>query len=241
MKNNRRSPLPGFLAYGVGVAVGLFLIVVSTWADLESSSYGFPRLANAGLGGLRCPVLMTPQEKGTISLHVSNTTSNRLSPSIRTQISTALLPEEFLTDLQLIPGETKRLEWGVDAENIDMGYFIFAKVLLFSAYPIPSREATCGILILDLPVTGKMIVPVLVGLSLISMVWGLHSINRFSTADASMKKHRSAMAFLAIMIGLGLVFIFIGGWIPSLLVLVVSLLLVIILLNSAFADNPTWT
>ena len=122
-----------------------------------------------------------------------------------------------------------------------MGYFIFAKVLLFSAYPIPSREATCGILILDLPVTGKMIVPVLVGLSLISMVWGLHSINRFSTADASMKKHRSAMAFLAIMIGLGLVFIFIGGWIPSLLVLIVSLLLVIILLNSAFVDKPTWT
>lgn len=239
MKTPLLSLLPGLLAYGIGAAAGLFLIVVSTWADFESSSYDFPRLASAGLAGLHCPILMTPDETSQISLDVSNPTGNRISPSIRTQISTPLLPEEFLEDVQLTPGETKRLEWTVDNANMDMGYFIFAKVLLFSAYPIPSREATCGILILDLPGTGKMIVPILAGLSLIGMVWGLHSISRFSTSEAWLKKHRSTMSFLSILIGLGLIFSFRGGWIPSLLVLVVSLLLIIILLSSLFADTPT--
>jgi hypothetical protein len=238
MKINQLSPLPGLLSYGLGVAVGLFLMLVAVWADMESGSYGFARLANAGLGGLHCPVLMTPTETSTISLDVPNPTSNRISPSIRTQISTPLLPEEILENIQLTPGESKRLEWSVDAENIDMGYFIFAKVLLYSAYPLPSREATCGIFIIDLPGTGQMLMPVLMGLSLIGLVWGMHNINRFNTSNARLRKHMSLLTFLSIMIGLGLALSLVGGWIASLLVLVVSLLLIIILLSSLFMDKP---
>ena len=238
MKNNRLSPLLGFLAYGIGVAVGFFVIFVAAWADMESSAYDFPRLADAGLDGLHCPVLMTPNETSTISLDVTNTTGNQISPLIKTQISTSLLPEQFVEDIQLTPGESKRLEWPVDAGNIDLGYFIFAKVLLFSAYPLPAREATCGIFILDLPGTGRMIVPVLVVLSFISMGWGLRSIIRFSASNERLRKHRSSMTFLAIMISLGLLLSFIGGWILSVMLLVVALLLMIILLSSLFADEP---
>ena len=238
MKNNQLLSRLSFLAYGIGVAVGFFVIFVATWADMESSAYDFPRLANAGLDGLHCPVLMTLYETGTISLDVSNTTENRISPLIKTQISTRLLPQQFLEDIQLTPGESKRLEWSVDSENIDMGNFIFAKVLLFSAYPLPTREATCGIFVLDLPGTGRILVPVLIALSLISMGWSLHHINRLSTSNERLKKHVGSMIFLAITISLGLVLSFIGGWMLSVLVLVVSLLLIIILLGSWWADKP---
>ena len=238
MKNNQLSLLLGLPAYWLGVVVGCFVILVAAWADMESSAYDFPRLANAGLDGLQCPVLMTPNETGTIALDVSNTTDNRISPSIKTQISTRRVPEQFLQDIQLRPGESKRLEWSVDAENIDLGTFIFAKVLLFSADPLPAREATCGIFVVNLPGSGRMIVPVLVVLSLISMGWGLHGIHRLSTFNERLRKHRGSMTFLAIMISLGLLLSFIGGWILNALVLVVSLLLIILLIGSVFVDKP---
>jgi len=238
MKNNQRSVWLDISSYGMGVIVGFFLIFVAAWADMEASAYDFPRLANAGLGGLRCPVLMTPDETSTIALDVSNPTEGQISPSIRTLISTRRLPEEFLDGIQLTPGESKRLEWTVDAENIDLGSFIFAKVLLYSAYPLPTQEATCGIFILDLPGTGRMIVPVMMTLSLISMGWGLYRINGLRTANERLRKHMGSMTFLAILIGLGIALSFIGGWIFSLLVLVVSLLLIIILLGSLLMDKP---
>jgi hypothetical protein len=239
VKNNRRPLLLGISAYGIGVAAGFFLIFVAAWADMESSAYDFPRLANAGLGGLHCPVLMTPEETGTIALDVSNKTGDRISPAIKTLISTRLLPEEFLEGIQLTPGESKRLEWPVDAGNIDMGNFIFAKVLFYSAYPLPSREATCGIFVLDLPGTGRIIVPVLMALSFLSMGWGLYRINRLSISNEQMRKYRGSMTFLAIMIGLGLLLSFSAGWISTMLVLIVALLLIIILLSSLFVDKSS--
>ena len=237
MKNNRLSLLFGCLAYGIGVAVGLFLILIAVWGDIEASAYDFPRLANAGLGGLYCPILMTSEETGTISLRVSNSTANRITPSIKTQISTHLLPEQFLDTIELAPGQSERLEWSVDAKNIDLGYFILAKVLFFSAYPLPAREATCGMLVFDLPGTGRVIVPVLMTLSLIAMGWGLHRLNSFHASDEQVKRSRSSMIFLALLVSLGLLLSLLGGWISSLLVLVVSLLLLIILLGSLLSDR----
>ena len=237
MNDNQRSQWLGFLSYGLGVAVGFFLICVATWADVEASAYDFPRLANAGLNGLRCPVLMTPDETGIISLDVSNPTGNQISPAIKVLISTRLLPEEFLEGIQLRSGESKRLEWAVNAEHIDLGNFILAKVLLYSAYPLPSREATCGIFVLNLPGTGRVLVPVLMVLSFLSMGWGLYNLNRLRAVHGRLNKYMGLITFLTIIISLGLVLSFIGGWLSSVLVLVVALLLIIILLGSFATDK----
>lgn len=237
-KDNKLLRLFAFSSYGIGVAVGFFLIFVGAWADMESSAYDFPRLASAGLRGLHCPVLMTPDETSAISLDISNTTANRISPAVKTLISTRLLPEEFLEGIQLTPGESRRLAWPVDAGNIDFGSFIFAKVLLYSADPLPTREATCGIFVLNLPGTGQVIVSVLMGLSLFGMLWGLYNLNRLGAANEQRKKRLGPMIFLTLMIGLGLVLNFIGIWIASLVVLVVTLLLIIILVSSLLVDQP---
>jgi hypothetical protein len=237
MKSNQPSLLFDFTSYVIGVLVGLFLILIAAWADMESTSYGFARLANAGLRGLSCPVLMTRDETRMISLSVSNKTDGRISPSIKTQISTSLLPEQFLENIELAPGRSKRLEWAVGPENIDLGSFIFAKVLLFSAYPLPSQEATCGIFVIDLPGNGQVILPVLLMLSLLGMAWGLHRINRFRALNKWATKYFGSMAFLALMIVLGLVIGFIGSWVPAVLVLVVALLISVILLSSLFLSD----
>ena len=233
MKNNKIFSLLVYPSYVVGLILGLYLIVVAAWADMESAFYGFSRLAESGLRGFNCPVLMTREETSSISLRVSNTTDNPISPAVRIEISTPILSQEFNEILKLAPGETERLEWSVGPENIDLKRFIFAKALVFSAYPLPSREVTCGIFIVDLPGSGKVILPVLIVLSLLGMGWGLYGINKSSASNEWAEKHvLRPMAFLAVVVILGFVASFVGGWVPSILLLAVSLLMVVILLGS---------
>ncbi len=234
--NKRISPLIS-LSYVVGVIIGLYLVVVSTWADFEAAFYGFSRLADMGLDGFSCPVLMTRDETNSVSLKVSNTTDNLISPVIKTEISTSMVIQEFQESLELAPGESKKLNWSVGPGNIDLGNFIFAKALMFSAYPFPNRETTCGIFIVDLPGNGWVILTILVGLSLSGMGWALYEMNKVNDATTWVIRHFRPMAFLAILIILGFVSSFLGGWMPSILILAVTLLMIVILLGSLFLSE----
>lgn len=232
MENKPPSLLPSFLSYVLGVIIGLSLLGISAWADMEATFYGFDRLANAGLGGFQCPILMTRQETQSISLNISNPTDRRISPSVRTQISTPALPEQVTETIALEPGESQRLEWAVGPDNIDLERFIFAKTLLYSSHPLPSEEATCGIFILDLPGSGRVILLILVTLSLLGMGWGLYRLNQFRLASDLLARQMGSMIFMALMIVVGLIVSFRGGWVPSLLILLVVILIIVILLSS---------
>lgn len=233
MMNEKRKPIfPPLLAYVIGLVVGVSLVFVATWADMESAFYGFPRLAEAGLRGLTCPVLMTRDDTATVSLKLSNPTDDRISPVVKTMISTALVPEDFIENVELAPGESKRLEWRVDSDNVDLDSFIFAKVLMYSAYPLPSQETSCGIFILDLPGSGRLLLPLFVAISVLGMGWGLYGMNRFNAGNDWISKNLRALVFLSVMLVLGFVISFMGGWIPSILLLAVVLLLIIILTGS---------
>jgi hypothetical protein len=79
--------------------------------------------------------------------------------------------------------------------------------------------------------------PGMVVLSIIAMGWGLFQINGARAGNEWLRKHQGSLAFLGLMIGLGLILIVMGGWIASLLVLVVILLLIIILSSSLVIDK----
>ena len=233
MKNTKTFSLLVSLSYVVGLIVGLYLMTIAAWADMESAFYGFNRLAEAGLRGFSCPVLMTRGETDTISLTVSNTTDNPISPAARLEISTPLLTQEYHENLKLAPGESMRLEWSVGPENIDLKRFIFAKALVFSAFPRPNQEATCGIYIVDLPGSGKVILPALIALSLLGMGWGLYGMRKSAASDEWAQKHVvRPMIFLAVIVVLGFVTSSTGGWVPSILLLAVAVLMVFILLGT---------
>jgi hypothetical protein len=232
MKNTKPFPLLVYLSYTVGLIVGLFLLVIAAWADMESSFYGFSRLAEAGLRGFSCPVLMTRGETASISLTISNTTDNPISPAARVEISTPLLTQEYHENLKLAPGESKRLEWSVGPENIDLKRFIFAKALVFSAFPRPNQEATCGIFIVDLPGSGKVILPALIALSLLGMGFGVYGMIKSGASNESAEKYVRPLVFLSMVIILGFAASYMGSWVPSVLLLAVALLLIVILLGS---------
>ena len=237
MKNSRRPLLFIIPAYMVGVLIGLCLIVIATWADMESALYGFPRLAQAGLGGFHCPVLMTDHDTNMVSLKVSNPLDQSINPAIMIMISTSTVADEFIENVELAPGESKILEWTVGPDNIDLEHFIFAKVLMYSAYPLPSKEDTCGIFIVNLPGSGKIFLPILVVISLLGMGWGIYGMNRFGFSNGWLEKNFRPMSFLALIVVLGLIVSFMVGWIQAILLLAVAVLMVFILLGSFFMNE----
>lgn len=219
------------LIFAIGVLIGLTLATLATWPDFEASSYDFARNTNTPLNGLRCPILLNRNETGTVSLTVSNTTDKLLTPSVKTQISTRDDPNSFLESIRLAAGESKRLEWTIGPENIDLEYFIFAKALVYASYPIPNREATCGTFIMDLPFGGTSFLILMVTLSLTGMGSGLYMLNKINQRSERTEMNLRPMYFLAVLILLALIVSFMGWWIQSIVVIVIAVLTSVVLLN----------
>ena len=237
MRINQTTPILGVLIYILAVITGLFLMGIATWGDMEAASYGFPRRASSSLRGLNCPILLTRNElirdeTGKISLNVSNPTDKPLHPSVRTEISADFDPQILNESLDLAPGESKKLEWSLQPENIVLGSFILAHVQVYATYPIPNREKTCGIFIMDMPGSGRTIVIALVAFTLIGLGWGLYSISRSGLLKNRAPLSWNALLLLAVLIVGGLIFSLMGSWIPSIGILVLSVLISILLLNS---------
>ena len=232
MKINKTTSTLGALLYILAVIAAFFLIAISTWGDMEADSYGFSRRSTASLSGLACPILLTRNETGAISLTVSNPTDQPLHHSARTEISAAFEPEVFVESMDLSPGESKRLEWTLKPENVVLGNFILANVQVYASYPIPNREKTCGILIMDLPGSGGIIVATLAAFSLMGLGWGLYLMNGSGLRKNLAPLTWNAIILLAALIIIGLILSVMGSWVPSIGVLVLSVLISVLLLST---------
>lgn len=224
--------IPALVLYATGVLIGLFLIAIAAWGDYESTSYGFARRASEGLRGLTCPILLTRSETGTIALKISNPLDRPMHPSVRIEISTELDPQVFVDSVSLSPGESKLLEWVVGPDNIDLGNFIFASVQVYGTYPIPTRESTCGIFVIDLPGNGRNILILLSMLSLMCLIGGLYLMNRHGFRINYPASLWYAIQFLAGTIVCGGILSFKGSWLLSILLLVVALLLCLLIVGN---------
>lgn len=212
----------------IGALSGLTLTVLSTWADLEAAYYGFARRAGSGLRGLSCPVLMTANETNAIRLTVTNTTEKKLSPAIRTEISSPATAFLFSNYVELQAGESVVQEWEIGPGNVDLERFIFAKALVYASYPIPDRENTCGIFIVDLPGRGAVITWGMVILSLLGMGSGLYGLRQVHDPERSGADTARQLMFLAVVVMLGLLTVYMGWWIQGILAIVVALLFSVI-------------
>ena len=231
MQNKQHAPIWPILFFAIGVIIGLIIAILATWPDFEASSYEFARNTNTPLNGLICPIILNRNETGTVSLTVSNTTDRLLTPSVKTQISTSNEASSLLESLRLAAGQSKKLEWRIGPENIDLQYFIFVKALVYASYPIPNREATCGTFIMDLPIGGTTFLILMVTLSLTGMGSGLYMLNRINQRPERAEMNLRPIYFLAVLIVLALIVSFMGWWIQSILVIVISILTAVVLLN----------
>ncbi len=218
------------LVFSVGVLLGLALSAGAVWGDLEATLFGVSVTADASLKTLKCPVMLTTTESGTVVATFSNPTDGQISPKIQTHISHGYvtLKREIRTRVRLAPGETQQLEWQVASDDAAYGYLILVKVLALGQYPLPSRQGSCGILVVNLPsFTGKQIIAFSFATSLLSMVLG--AVLWIAGSQPLSKRGRAAaraMSCIAATVLAAMLSALWGWWVLGGVLLVIAVLLV---------------
>jgi hypothetical protein len=188
--------------------------------------YGFERFTEDPLKGLSCPVLMTTQDRAQVTLRLHNPNEKAINRKVEVQISSRLtwISDEQWVEVQ--PDETKTVAWEIGEEHIDLKRFIFASVRAYPSPSLPLVESTCGVLVLDLPFAGGVVLfYVALGLTALGIAFGLWLWTRHADlSEPAVVSQSRFMRFLAGVIIVGVVGSLLGWWIIGLLSLVVMLL-----------------
>ncbi|MBN2386331.1 MAG: hypothetical protein JXB85_04875 [Anaerolineales bacterium] len=216
------------LLFSIGTLLGVGFFGATTWADVESTFYGFARYGKRATTALHCPLVVTTQEIGTITFGLHNSSERSIQPTVRFQASSEGVFRDESTSLPLEPGETGHLQWEVSSENVDLERFIFAKVFTFASYPLTDVEQTCGILVLDLPIlNGQQVTILTLVVSFACLSGGIALWIRANSPlrEKSLDTAR-AMGTLLVTIIVGLVSILLAWWLLGILTFMVAILLI---------------
>lgn len=218
----------GILLFAVGLLLGMGLFGVVIWADLEAALFSPGLRQDAALRSLRCPVMITKWETGTVSASVTNPLDRPTERYVRAHISDGYvtLMREINTSVSLAPGETERLAWTVRADDAAFERLILVKVVVRGRYPLPSRDGTCGILVVDVPVfSGNQVFGLSLVVSLLSMAAGFGLWYRSSQPlHGEGRQAIRAMGVLTGSIVAGTFVGWLGLWVPGLILFVITVL-----------------
>lgn len=217
----------------IGILLGVVLSTLATWADFESAFYGFTKQAKNPLNGLSCPILIAKDEDQTFSYTIINKTGQTISPTVKAEISTPLAPSTSFEFIELAPGESRTFTWKIGPQNVDLEKFIFAKVLVYSAYPMPDQENTCGLFVL--PVRGNGTLYLIVA-SIVSMLCLGSGGYLGYQASRKMRESRAEL-FLAALTVVTMTVSFLGLWVQSIFLLAITFLLIVILFSIRLRQN----
>lgn len=173
---NKTMRILGVLIFSTGVLLGMALFGIIVWGDFEATMFDPSIKRDASLTTLRCPVMMTKAEAGTVTATFTNPLERPIELYTRAHITEGYvtLMREINTTLPLDPGETKPLQWAVTSDDAAFGRLILVKVTVNRKYPLPSRQGTCGILVIGLPYfTGNQVFALAFVASLLSMAGGM--------------------------------------------------------------------
>lgn len=215
-----------------GIWVGWLLSLLAVWADYESTSYGFLRRAQAPFRGLTCPVFVGKNESSVVSLKVSNPTDRTLSPGVWTQISTASELDSKIEHIQLAPGEQVTLHRSVGPQNVDLGMFIFVDTLVYAVHPLPDRETTCGILVLPIANGSNLLIGG-TAISIFLMAGGMYLLYK----NGWLSRRSRSILFMVTATLLGMSFGYLGWWLVSLLLIILSFLTLLIRAGDFFTSQ----
>jgi hypothetical protein len=228
-KNKSLNTL-ALILFFMGVLVGMALFAGLTWANLEASFYfGYNGGADTKLR-LSCPRILTARETGTVTALVTNKSERVITPSMDAQISGPILTMTR-TNSAIEPGKTIRVEWKVNAEDVEYGHLIMVQVYQNSYATTPSAMATCGTLFLNIPgSTGNQVYFITLAISLFGMIGGLGLwlLTAWPLTGKSVEQ-MGGMVFLAVVTLLGILFGSLGSWALGVFCLVISLFMVVVL------------
>lgn len=218
-----------------GTILGIVLIASIVLANLEATFYfGGIKIADEDLKSLKCPVIVTPLDRTSVTASITNNTAKTINPMYRVNISNDSKVSRLIeTTPTLSPGETQQVEWEVNHGDAIYGNLILVKVMQYKTLKTPSREGTCGTLALNIPyLTGNQVLysGALSSLLLIGagiFLW-LKSNKPLIGRSLNLK---NAMLLMAVVVGAGIIASCCGVWGLGSLLLVISILLCVASIN----------
>lgn len=218
----------GILLFSAGLLLGMALFGVVVWADFEAVLFNPGLRRDASLRSLRCPVMITESETGIVTASLTNPLDRPIDRYVRAHITDGYvtLMREVDQSVSIAPGGRERLAWEVTADDAAFERFILVRVVVRGRYPLPSRQGTCGIFVVDVPyLTGDQVFGLVFTAGLISMGLGFGLWYRASEPlrERGLQATR-AMGMLASSVALGTIVGWLGWWLPGAIVFLITVL-----------------
>lgn len=216
----------GMSLFLIGILLGLVLSGAASWADLESTFYGFDEMGDEHLDTVDCPILMTTSDIGSVGATFKNPNDTPINFMVRADISNRGLFRSERMMLSLEGNESKKVTWNVTSDDIDLRNFIFAQISNYPAKKITFRQATCGIVTIDLPqFTGKQIFTFAIIVILVGIVGGLVLWEIYGLPlTGKLTEITRAMKTLGVIVLVGMLVSFLGLWMFGILAIAAAVL-----------------
>jgi hypothetical protein len=232
MQSNTRRTW-GSILYLLGVLLCLGLAIVTIWGDYEANAFYDQGAGYARFSGLNCPVLMSRSETNTVSATFENSDNQAIQPYYEVDIA-ATASTRHMEDQLTVPAKSSRsVSWNVNANDINLGSFILVKMDVLPTAEFSTREATCGIVVMNFgEVPGRLVFGAWLGAALLAMVVGL--VLRESGGELLSSKAmnlRNGLRAAGITTLLALLTGLMGLWLIGVLFVAITFLLLVILLN----------
>ena len=226
-----KKSIIGSIVFFLGIAVGLSLAVASIWAEYEAVGYFFTGARFDRFPGLKCPILATYSETVTISASIENPGDRAVQPFYRVEVS-GPLGRMFRDQIDIPPHKTQRAEWTVSTDDVDLRYFIMTKITLFPFAGTPTREATCGIFVLNLDgPTGTQVLIISLVASTIGIIVGLSVWERqMALVNKGVRQSQHVRRALGLVVLLAIFSSVMGWWLAGFVLCVLAILLLLIVL-----------
>ena len=243
MKHKPNSVLQfvGVILYIAGILAGSALVALSAWGDVEASTFDAALQTDETLNTLDCPVFIGQEENSVIAVEIVNTAERDVSPVVRARITQGYvtLVREHRGKVDIPQGESALIEWEISEEDAAYRQLILARVYQFSNYSLPSRQATCGVVVVPIPgLTGQQFYLMLFVSSLIFTAVGLliWIPNRRNEADPGGRKLR-AYIYLAALLLVASLLNLLGNWLVSVGLVVLAFLSLIAVTSFALIEK----
>ena len=224
---------PGSVIFFFGICIGLILAFAAVWGDYEGLSYFYTGAGYPSFNGLKCPILMTRSETGTVRVNFDNPGAEEIEPYYEVTVSGQASMRKFEGQLPVPAHASKSIEWTVDARDMDLGFFIFINMDVLPVAGYSTREDNCGIIVLNIAgPTGGQILNLSLSLSLLGIVIGYGLWESDAKKNAWGSDNLSyAMKALGLAVLLAMLTGFLGWWLAGVLFGVLTILLMVIVLR----------
>ncbi len=218
------------ILFCIGVIIGLVFGGSMIWANFEASMFD-PSLMGDEPLDLHCPLLLTENETGTAYATFTNNATWGVKLIVNATISEnyVVMYRREKVILDLAPGESQEVRWTVSGSEKVFGRFVFVKAANNRMMPTPSRVGTCGIVVVNIPfLTGTELVILTISLTGLFLAAGM--VLWFLKNRPLNGKRRDVMRsmyWLAAVIGADILCGMFGTWLPGIVAIVISILLIV--------------